>query len=120
MARAILKAGFSAMPILASFIVDWKKQTAQYLASHVALQAGLGFLGPKQPAIHPEYGAGIRLASILTDMPLTTDTPSPKTAANVWPAWPHAPPMLSILINSNSINAMPKSASSLKPTTTTC
>ena len=71
----IQNAGCRAMPILASFIVDWKKQTAHISHRHVALEAGLGFWGRNNLLIHPQYGAGIRLATILTDMPLTTDTP---------------------------------------------
>ena len=43
--RFIQNEGFMAMPIAASFIVDWAKQTAHISHRHVALEAGLGFLG---------------------------------------------------------------------------
>jgi epoxyqueuosine reductase QueG len=41
----------------------------------VALNAGLGFWGKNNILVHPEYGAGIRLTSLFTDMPLTVDSP---------------------------------------------
>jgi len=70
----IQRKGYNAMPIPASFIVDWQKQTAHVSHRHVALQAGLGFWGKNNLLVHPEYGAGIRLATIFTDLPLKTDS----------------------------------------------
>ena len=69
--------GFQAIPIAASFILDWKRQNAHISHRHAALKAGLGFWGKNNLLIHPKYGAGIRLASILTDIPLTVDSPIP-------------------------------------------
>jgi epoxyqueuosine reductase len=74
-ARHIQQAGHQAIPIAASFILDWKRQNAHISHRHAALEAGLGFWGKNNLLIHPEYGAGIRLASILTDMPLKLDSP---------------------------------------------
>jgi epoxyqueuosine reductase len=77
-AGLIQRRGFNAIPIAASFIVDWKKQNAHISHRHVAREAGVGFMGKNNLLIHPEYGAGVRLTSILTDMPLRTDSPIPE------------------------------------------
>ncbi|MEA5449419.1 reductive dehalogenase domain-containing protein [Leptolyngbya sp. CCNP1308] len=41
----------------------------------VAIQAGLGQLGKHGSMITPEYGSNVRLATVLTDMPLAIDQP---------------------------------------------
>ena len=77
MARFIQNRGHDAMPIAASFILDWQKQNAHISHRHAALEAGVGFWGKNNLLVHPEYGAGIRLATLFTDMPLTVDRPIP-------------------------------------------
>jgi epoxyqueuosine reductase QueG len=72
---AIQSAGYSALPIPASQIVDWEAQTAHLSHKMMALRAGLGWIGRNNLLVHPRYGSKIRLATILTDMPLDTDTP---------------------------------------------
>ncbi len=76
MAGLIQRNGFDSMPIAASFVTDWKKQSAHISHRHAAREAGLGFMGKNNLLVHPEYGAGIRLATVLTDMPLTVDSPT--------------------------------------------
>ncbi len=71
----VQRRGYNAIPIAASFVIDWKKQNSHISHRHVAIEAGLGFLGKNNLLIHPEYGAGVRLATVLTDMPLRTDSP---------------------------------------------
>ncbi len=71
----IQRRGYNAIPIAASFVIDWEKQNSHVSHRHVAIAAGLGFLGRNNLLIHPEYGAGVRLATILTNMPLTVDSP---------------------------------------------
>jgi epoxyqueuosine reductase QueG len=39
----------------------------------IALRAGIGWIGRNNLLVHPEYGSKIRIASVLTDMPLKTD-----------------------------------------------
>jgi len=73
----IQREGYNAMPIAASYIIDWKKQNAHVSHRHVGLLAGLGFWGKNNLLVHPEFGAGIRLASVFTDIPLKTDSPIP-------------------------------------------
>jgi epoxyqueuosine reductase len=71
----IAKNGYGAMPIPASVITGWTNQTSHISHRHAAHLAGLGFLGRNGLVVHPEYGASIRLASVLTDMPLHIDEP---------------------------------------------
>ena len=75
MAGEIQRQGYNAIPIAASYIIDWKLQNAHVSHRHVGLEAGLGFWGKNNILVHPEYGAGIRLTSLFTDMPLTIDSP---------------------------------------------
>ena len=77
LATHIQNRGFAAMPIAASFTLDWQRQTAHISHRHVAYEAGLGFRGRNNLLVHPRYGAAVRLSSILTDMPLTPDNPLP-------------------------------------------
>jgi epoxyqueuosine reductase QueG len=77
LARFIQNRDFAALPIAASFILDWQKQTAHVSHRHTALATGVGFLGRNNLLVHPQYGAAVRLASIFTDMPLSVDAPIP-------------------------------------------
>ncbi len=67
--------GFNAFPIPASQIVDWEKQTAHLSHKRFAALSGIGWIGRNNLIVTPEYGARIRLATILTDMPLKCDEP---------------------------------------------
>lgn len=75
LARYIQNEGYQAMPMAASLIIDWEKQTAHISHRHVAWEAGLGFKGKNNLLVHPQFGAGVRLSSVFTDMPLTNDEP---------------------------------------------
>ena len=75
LAQFIQKEQYSALPIPASVITDWDSQRSHLSHRHAAAQAGLGFIGRHGLVVHPEYGAGIRLASLLTDLPLAIDSP---------------------------------------------
>jgi len=66
--------GFSALPIPASQVVDFGAQKADFSHRHAAVAAGLGWLGRNNLFVHPEFGAHCRLATVLTDMPLTHGT----------------------------------------------
>ncbi len=74
-ATFIQEEGFEALPIPASQIVDWDAQTAHLSHKMVAVRAGIGWLGRNNLLVHPEYGSSIRLATVLTNMPLLTDSP---------------------------------------------
>ncbi|MEO0108887.1 MAG: hypothetical protein ABIK62_06950, partial [candidate division WOR-3 bacterium] len=62
--------GVRALPIPASQIVDW--QTQRGLVSHkrIAVAAGLGWIGRNNLLVTRAYGAQVRLASVLTDLPI--------------------------------------------------
>jgi epoxyqueuosine reductase QueG len=75
---AIQNEGYNAMPIPASQIVDWEAQTAHLSHKMLALRSGVGWIGRNNLLVHPEYGSTIRVATILTDMPLKTDSPLEK------------------------------------------
>lgn len=86
-------AGFLALPIPASQIIDWAKQLGQVSHKAVAAAAGLGWLGRNNLVVNPKLGARIRFVTILTDMPLPpADKPIPfscaecKTCLKVCPA----------------------------------
>ena len=70
-ASEIEKAGYLALPIPASQIVDWQNQKAHLSHKRIAEVAGLGWIGRNNLLVTPEYGAQIRLVTILTDMPLS-------------------------------------------------
>jgi len=72
---AIQEKGYNALPIPASQIVDWEKQTAHLSHKMIAIKAGIGWIGRNNLLVHPEFGSKIRLASVLTDMPLKTNNP---------------------------------------------
>ena len=72
---AIQDKGYNALPIPASQIVDWEKQTAHLSHKMIALRAGIGWIGRNNLLVHPEAGSKIRIATVLTNMPLQTDKP---------------------------------------------
>jgi len=75
---AIQDLGYEAMPIPASQIVDWKTQRGHLSHKHVARAAGLGWIGRNNLLVNEKYGSRIRLVTILTNLPLISDTPSLK------------------------------------------
>lgn len=77
----IQQQGFGALPIPASQIVDWEKQTAHLSHKKIAQMAGIGWLGRNNLIVHPRYGSQIRLVTILTDMPLKVDKKLKTTCA---------------------------------------
>jgi epoxyqueuosine reductase QueG len=68
--------GFSARAVPASETLD--KENLLGLISHkaVARMAGIGWQGKSLLIVSREYGPRIRLATLLTDMPLTRDNPA--------------------------------------------
>ena len=76
LADAIQRAGFAALPVAASQIIDWDKQRAHLSHKHVGRAAGLGWFGRNNLLVNPALGGRFRLVTVLTDMPLDPDTPS--------------------------------------------
>ena len=71
----IQRKGFMAMPIPASQILDWQNQKAHLSHKRLGVLAGLGWIGRNNLLVNKGLGAGFRLVSILTDMPLKLDKP---------------------------------------------
>ncbi len=67
--------GYQALPIPASQIVDWEKQSAHLSHKIIAQLAGLGWLGRNNLVVTPKFGSQIRLVTILTDMPVKANKP---------------------------------------------
>jgi len=67
--------GYSALPIPASQVVDWGKMAGQVSHKAIACLAGLGWHGRNNLLVTPQLGAQVRLATILTDLPLAPDHP---------------------------------------------
>ena len=75
LANFIQNSGFNALPIPASQIVDWQKQTAHLSHKKIGLLAGLGWLGRNNLLVNKNLGSQFRLVTILTNMPLKSDKP---------------------------------------------
>jgi epoxyqueuosine reductase len=71
----IERRGCLALPIPASQIVDWEKMAGQVSHKAIARLAGLGWQGRNNLLVTPQLGAQVRLATILTDLPLAPDRP---------------------------------------------
>ena len=76
LAREIEKSGFSALPIAASQS-QGKNNPYRGVIPHktAAVLSGLGFVGKSGLFLSSEYGSKVRLATILTDMPVHSDLP---------------------------------------------
>ena len=72
----IQNSGSKAIPIPASIIVDWQKQTAHLSHKHIGHLAGLGWIGRNNLLVSRGLGSQFRLVTVLTDMPLKYDKPT--------------------------------------------
>jgi epoxyqueuosine reductase QueG len=88
---AIQDLGYRALPIPASQIVDWKNQRGHLSHKHVARLAGLGWIGRNNLLVNEKFGSRIRLLTILTDVPLATDSPLPKDCGSCRACQPVCP-----------------------------
>jgi len=75
LASKIHDLGYKALPIPASQITDWKKQQSHVSHKKIGYLAGLGWIGRNNLLVNPDIGSRVRLVTILTDMPLTSDRP---------------------------------------------
>lgn len=74
-ARWIEERGSAALPVPASQVTDWEKQTAHLSHKKIGVLAGLGWVGRNNLLVTKKFGAQLRLVTVLTDMPLETDRP---------------------------------------------
>lgn len=68
-------AGYRALPIPASQIVDWKNHKAHLCHKKIAYLAGLGWIGRNNLLVTPKFGSQVRLITILTDLKLPEKKP---------------------------------------------
>ncbi|MFH1621937.1 MAG: 4Fe-4S binding protein [Candidatus Omnitrophota bacterium] len=71
----IQRKGALALPIAASQIVDWQKQTAHVSHKKIGVLAGLGWIGRNNLLVNPELGSQFRLATVLTNLDIKVDKP---------------------------------------------
>lgn len=76
LANFIQNAGFLALPIPASQIVDWQNQTAHLSHKRIGYLAGLGWIGRNNLLVNKKFGSQFRLATVLTNLNLKTDKPT--------------------------------------------
>jgi epoxyqueuosine reductase QueG len=76
-ASFIQSRGGRSLPVPASVFVDWNTQAAHLSHKMIAKRAGLGWIGRNILLITPEWGARVRLVSVLTDVPFMSP-PRPK------------------------------------------
>ncbi len=81
-ARQIEKLGYLSFPIAASQSLPKSEYSSLFSHKHSARLAGLGFIGKSGLFISKEYGSKIRLATILTDMPLAPEFPIIENGCN--------------------------------------
>lgn len=72
---AIQAQGYAAIPIPASQVVDWQAWRGHVCHRSVAYYAGLGWFGRNNLIVNPRFGSRIRLATLLTNLPLPVDGP---------------------------------------------
>jgi epoxyqueuosine reductase len=77
-ADRIQEQGFISLPIPASQLLDWEKQTAHLSHKEMGVLAGLGWIGRNNLLVNEAMGAQFRLVTVLTDIPLEADAPIKK------------------------------------------
>jgi epoxyqueuosine reductase len=75
LATWITAQGFSARAVPATEILDSSKLCGSISHKAVARMAGIGWQGKSLLIVTPQYGPRVRLATLLTDLPLTPDGP---------------------------------------------
>jgi epoxyqueuosine reductase QueG len=71
----IIGRGFRAEAVAASKIMDAESLLGAVSHKAIARMAGIGWQGRSLLIVSPEFGPRIRLATVLTDIPLTPDRP---------------------------------------------
>jgi len=74
-AQEIERIGYAALPIAASQVVDWATMRGHVSHREMAHLAGLGWRGRNNLLITGQWGAQVRLATVLTNLPLDPGSP---------------------------------------------
>jgi epoxyqueuosine reductase len=78
-ARLLEEKGYRAIPIPAAYPRINKELMGVFSHRHAAVLAGLGEIGLSNLLITPQFGARVRLISIITEVPLEPDQPFKKS-----------------------------------------
>ena len=78
LSNIIQKKGFLALAVPATQIIDWEKNVGHLSHRKLGVLAGLGWIGRNNLLVNEKLGSQFRLVSILTNMPLTVDSPCEK------------------------------------------
>ncbi|MBI4329710.1 MAG: epoxyqueuosine reductase [Chloroflexi bacterium] len=73
--REITGSGYLALPVAASQLIDWDQQLGHLSHKAAGYLAGLGWRGRNNLLVTERFGAQVRLATILTNLPLEADRP---------------------------------------------
>lgn len=82
LANFMQEAGFLAMSIPASQIIDWQKQSAHLSHKKIGFLAGLGWIGRNNLLVNKKFGSQFRLVTVLTNMDLEADKPLKENCAS--------------------------------------
>ncbi|MBD3234867.1 MAG: hypothetical protein GF315_14180 [candidate division Zixibacteria bacterium] len=91
LSRRIDNMGYRSVPVAASFIIDWDRQIAHVSHKGLAELAGIGWRGRNNLVVNREFGPAIRLASVLTDIPLKSDKPLDFGCSDCFECLEHCP-----------------------------
>jgi len=83
-ARLLEDNGYRAIPIPAAYPRVNKELMGVFSHRHAAVLAGLGEIGFSNLLITPQFGARVRLVSIITEVPLEPDQPYDKSLCRKW------------------------------------
>jgi len=75
LSNAIQDKGYLTIPIPASQIVDWQKQTSHLSHKEIGYLAGLGWIGRNNLLVNKRLGSQFRLVSVLTNLDIRPDKP---------------------------------------------
>ncbi len=73
--EVIQREGYRYLPIPASVVLDWEGLSSHASHRAIAVLAGLGWRGRSSLLVTPQYGARVRLVSLLTNYPIKVDQP---------------------------------------------
>ena len=75
LASAVQRAGFRALPLPASMLMDKAKLAGNVSYKALGRLAGLGWQGKSLLLVSPEHGPRFRMGVVLTDLPVAADQP---------------------------------------------
>jgi len=71
LSRILEEFGYLSCPIPASIVTHWNPMKGDLSHKRIAVEAGAGWIGKNNLLVTPRWGSAVRLATVLTDCPLT-------------------------------------------------